>query len=80
MKKFIVVSCEHSEKTEVPFLCGTFNTRTAAEDYIENAILKSLDEFKDEGEERLDDNGVAIHDENGVITYSCVWTCLEVDI
>ena len=46
MKKFIVVSCEHCEKTEVPHLCATFNTRPAAEDYIENAILKSLDEFK----------------------------------
>jgi hypothetical protein len=78
MKKFIVVSCEHSEKTELPFLCGTFNTRTAAEDYIENAILKSLDEFKDE--ERLDDMGVAIYDENGVIEYSCIWTIFEVGI
>lgn len=80
MKKFIVVSCEHSEKTEEPYLCATFNTRTAAEDYIENAILKSLDEFKDEGEERLDDNGVVIYDENGVIEYSCIWTILEVAI
>lgn len=78
MKKFIVVSCEHCEKTEVPHLCATFNTRPAAEDYIENAILKSLDEFKDEGEERLDDNGVVIYDENGVIDYSCIWTILEV--
>jgi len=78
MKKYVVVGCEHSEKTEVPFLCGTFNTRTAAEDYIENAILKSLNEFEDE--ERLDDNGVAIYDENGVITYSCVWTFLEINI
>jgi hypothetical protein len=78
MKKFIVVSCEHSEKTEVPFLCGTFNTRTAAEDYIENAILKSLNEFEDE--ERLDDMGVAIYDENGVIEYSCIWTIFEVGI
>jgi hypothetical protein len=80
MKKYVVVGCEHSEKTELPFLCGAFNTRTAAEDYIENAILKSLEEFKDEGEERLDDMGVAIYDENGVITYSCVWTFLEVNI
>jgi hypothetical protein len=78
MKKYVVVSCEHSEKTELPFLCGTFNTRTAAEDYIENAILKSLDEFKDE--ERLDDMGVAIYDENGVIEYSCIWTIFEVGI
>ena len=80
MKKYVVVSCEHSEKTEVPFLCGTFNTRTAAEDYIENAIKKSLKEFEDMGEERLDDMGVAIYDENGVITYSCVWTFLEVNL
>lgn len=80
MKKYIVVSCEHSEKTEVPFLCGTFNTRMAAEDYIENAILKSLEEFKNEGEKRLDDNGVAIYDENGVIEYSCIWTIMEVEI
>jgi hypothetical protein len=78
MKKYVVVGCEHSEKTEVPFLCGTFNTRTAAEDYIENAILKSLNEFEDE--ERLDDNGVAIYDENGVIEYSCIWTIFEVGI
>lgn len=78
MKKYVVVSCEHSKKTEVPFLCGVFNTRTAAEDYIENAINKSLNEFKDE--ERLDDMGVAIYDENGVITYSCVWTFLEINI
>lgn len=78
MKKFIVVSCEHSEKTEVPYLCGTFNMREAAEDYIENAILKSLEEFK--GEERLDDNGVVIYDENGVIEYSCIWTILEIKI
>lgn len=80
MKKYVVVSCEHSEKTEVPILCGTFNTRTAAEDFIENAILKSLEEFKDDGEERLDDNGVVIYDENGVIDYSCIWTILEVVI
>ena len=78
MKKYIVVSCEHSEKTEVPFLCGTFDIREAAEDYIDIAISKSLEEFKDE--ERLDDNGVVIYDENGVIEYSCIWTILEVEI
>ena len=78
MKKFIVVSCEHSEKTEVPVFCGAFKTRIAAEKYIESAINNSLEEFKDE--ERLDDIGVAIYDENGVIEYSCVWTILEVGI
>lgn len=78
MKKYVVVSCEHCEKTEVPFLRGTFNTRTAAEDYIENAINKSLKEFKNE--ERLGDNGVVIYDDNGVIFYSCIWTILEIDI
>lgn len=78
MKKYVVVSCEHSEKTEVPLLCETFNTRTAAEDYIENAINKSLKEFEDE--KRLDDNGVVIYDDNGVIDYSCVWTILEINI
>jgi hypothetical protein len=78
MKKYIVVSCEHSEKTEVPHLCATFNTRPAAEDYIENAINKSLEEFKNDGEERLGNNGVVIYDDNGVIDYSCIWTILEV--
>lgn len=78
MKNYIVVSCEHSEKTEVPVLCGIFDTREIAEAYIEIAINKSLEEFKDE--ERLDDNGVVIYDENGVIEYSCVWTIFEVEI
>jgi hypothetical protein len=78
MKKYIVVSCEHSEKTEVPFLCGTFNTQNEAKDYIETAISKSLEEFKSDGEQRLNDNGVIIYDENGVIDYSCVWTIFEV--
>lgn len=78
MNKYVVVMCEHSEKTEVPVLCGTFDTRTKAENFIESEINKSLDEFKDE--KRLDDIGVAIYDENGVITYSCVWTTLKVEV
>lgn len=78
MKKFIVVSCEHSEKTEVPYLCGTFNTREAADDYVDIAISKSLEEFKNDGAERFDDKGIVIYDENGVIEYSCIWTIFEV--
>ena len=78
MRRFVVVSCEHTDSYDSPvLLCGQFETYEAAEEYVRKAVADSLSEFPDE--KATEECLVQTLDENGCPTYGCVWTILDLD-
>lgn len=79
MKRFVVVSCEHTDSYSSPVqLCGQFETREDAEEYVRKAVSDSLVEFPDE--KAVEECLVQTLDEEGRPTYGCVWTILDLEL
>jgi len=78
MKRFIVVSCEHTDSYDSPvLLSGQFESREEAEAYVKKAVSDSLAEFPDE--EAVEEDLVQTIDEAGYPKYGCVWTVLDLE-
>jgi len=75
LKRFIVVSCEHTDSYDSPvLLSGQFESREEAEAYVKKAVADSLAEFPDE--KAVEEDLVQMIDEDGYPKYGCVWTVI----
>lgn len=78
MKRFVVVSCEHTDSYDSPVrLCDQFESSEDAEEYIRKAVSDSLIEFPDE--KACEEDLVQELDESECPTYGCVWTILDLE-
>ena len=76
MKRFIVVSCEHTASFDSPVrLSGQFGTQEEAEAHVKKCVAESLGEFPDE--KAVEDDLVQTLDESECPTYGCVWTVID---
>ena len=76
MKRFIVVSCEHTDSFDSPVrLSGQFDTQEEAKAHVNKCVAESLGEFPDE--KAVENDLVQTLDEDKCPTYGCVWPVID---